>query len=153
MRSFDLSAFLPYQLAVAAARVSKQFSDRYRAEFGLSIPEWRVLGHLAGGDAVSVSEIHARGAIGKSKGSRAAGRLEGWGLREKRADQVVSEAVEIMENIRDDGLFHELETGQFGGIKRRRVGGKGLDGVVAKGERYDNPFVELFLAEQQREQK
>ncbi|MGI6507707.1 MAG: lysine 5,6-aminomutase subunit alpha [Saccharofermentanales bacterium] len=75
------------------------------------------------------------------------------GLMERRADQVLSEALELLENIRVDGLFHALETGQFAGIKRRRVGGKGLDGVVAKGERYDNPFVELFLAEQQREQK
>ena len=47
MRRFDLTAFLPYQLAVASARVSKEFSAHYRAEFGLSIPEWRVLAHLA----------------------------------------------------------------------------------------------------------
>lgn len=84
MRKFDLTAFLPYQLAVAAARVSKEFSDRYRAEFGLSIPEWRVLAHLAGGDAVSVREIHARVDMDKSKVSRAAARLESQGLIEKR---------------------------------------------------------------------
>ncbi len=88
MRSVDLSAFLPYQLAVAAARVSKQFSDRYRAEFGLSIPEWRVLAHLAGGDAVSVREIHARVDMDKSKVSRAAARLESAGLIEKRESAV-----------------------------------------------------------------
>jgi DNA-binding MarR family transcriptional regulator len=82
--SFDLSAFLPYQLAVAAARVSKAFSERYRAEFGLSIPEWRVLAHLAGGDAVSVREIHARVDMDKSKVSRAAARLESQGFIEKR---------------------------------------------------------------------
>jgi maleylacetoacetate isomerase len=84
MHDFDLSAFLPYQLAVAAARVSKGFADRYRAEFGLSIPEWRVLAHLAGDDAVSVREIHARVDMDKSKVSRAAARLEEAGLIEKR---------------------------------------------------------------------
>ena len=84
MHDFDLSAFLPYQLAVAAARVSKGFADRYRAEFGLSIPEWRVLAHLAGADAVSVREIHARVDMDKSKVSRAAARLESAGLIEKR---------------------------------------------------------------------
>ncbi|MBP9184010.1 MAG: winged helix-turn-helix transcriptional regulator [Fuscovulum sp.] len=84
MHDFDLSAFLPYQLAVAAARVSKGFADRYRAEFGLSIPEWRVLAHLAGADAVSVREIHARVDMDKSKVSRAAARLEEAGLIEKR---------------------------------------------------------------------
>jgi DNA-binding MarR family transcriptional regulator len=84
MHKFDLSAFLPYQLAVVSARVSKGFAERYRAEFGLSIPEWRVLAHLAGGDAVSVREIHARVDMDKSKVSRAAARLEEAGLIEKR---------------------------------------------------------------------
>ncbi len=84
MSGFDLSAFLPYQLAVAAARISKAFAERYRSEFGLSIPEWRVLAHLAQSDAVSVREIHARVDMDKSKVSRAAARLEAAGLIEKR---------------------------------------------------------------------
>jgi DNA-binding MarR family transcriptional regulator len=82
--SFDLSAFLPYQLAVASSRVSKAFADRYRAEFGLTIPEWRVLAHLAQSDQVSVREIQARVDMDKSKVSRAAARLEAAGLIEKR---------------------------------------------------------------------
>ena len=82
--SFDLEAFLPYQLAVASSRISKGFADRYRAEFGLSIPEWRVLAHLAQSGSVSVREIHARVDMDKSKVSRAAGRLESAGLIEKR---------------------------------------------------------------------
>lgn len=84
--NFDLSAFLPYQLAVVASRVSKGFADRYRAEFGLSIPEWRVLAHMAQFDAVSVREIQARVDMDKSKVSRAAARLEATGLIEKRGD-------------------------------------------------------------------
>jgi len=47
------------------------------------------------------------------------------GLMERRADQVLSEALELLENIRVDGLFHALETGLFAGIKRRSTGGKG----------------------------
>ena len=82
--SFDLSAFLPYQLAVAAARISKGFAELYRAEFGLTIPEWRVLAHLAQSDQVSVREIQARVDMDKSKVSRAAARLEASGLIEKR---------------------------------------------------------------------
>jgi DNA-binding MarR family transcriptional regulator len=82
--SFDLAAFLPYQLSVAASRISKGFSDSYRTEFGLSIPEWRVLAHLAQSGSVSVREIHARVDMDKSKVSRAAARLEFAGLIEKR---------------------------------------------------------------------
>lgn len=83
---FDLATFLPYQLAVAAARISRGFADRYRAEFGLTIPEWRVLAHLAQSGAVSVREIHQRVDMDKSKVSRAAARLEEAGLVEKRAN-------------------------------------------------------------------
>lgn len=84
MSDFDLSAFLPYQLAVASSRVSRDFAELYRAEFGLSIPEWRVLAHLAQSESVSVREIHARVDMDKSKVSRAAARLEAQGLIEKR---------------------------------------------------------------------
>jgi len=84
LSTFDLSAFLPYQLAVASSRVSRDFADLYRGEFGLSIPEWRVLAHLAQSGAVSVREIHARVDMDKSKVSRAAARLEASGLIEKR---------------------------------------------------------------------
>ena len=83
---FDLSAFLPYQLATAAARISRGFAERYRAEFGLTIPEWRVLAHLAQSGAVSVREIQARVDMDKSKVSRAAARLESAGLIAKRAN-------------------------------------------------------------------
>lgn len=82
--SFDLSSFLPYQLAVASSRISRAFSERYKREFGLSLPEWRVLAHLAQSDAVSVREIHERVDMDKSKVSRAAARLESAGLIEKR---------------------------------------------------------------------
>lgn len=85
MSDFDLNAFLPYQLAVAAAHVSRGFAELYRAEFGLSIPEWRVLAHLAQSGTVSVREIQARVDMDKSKVSRAAARLEAAGLIEKRA--------------------------------------------------------------------
>jgi DNA-binding MarR family transcriptional regulator len=84
---FDLASFLPYQLAVVASRVSRGFADRYRAEFGLTIPEWRVLAHLAQAGTVSVREIQARVDMDKSKVSRAAARLEAAGLVEKRGNE------------------------------------------------------------------
>ncbi|MCR9150992.1 MAG: MarR family winged helix-turn-helix transcriptional regulator [Rhodobacteraceae bacterium] len=89
MTGFDLDDFLPYQLAVAAARVSRGFADRYREEFGITIPEWRVLAHLsAAGAPVSVREIHARVDMDKSKVSRAAARLERAGLVAKAENAV-----------------------------------------------------------------
>ncbi len=73
------------------------------------------------------------------------------GLMERRADQVLTRALELLEQIEGEGLFSALESGRFAGIRRRSGGGKGLDGVIAKGECYDNPFVNLFLEEQKHE--
>ncbi|SFO92480.1 MarR family winged helix-turn-helix transcriptional regulator [Tranquillimonas alkanivorans] len=77
--SLDLDRFLPYQLAVAAARISREFSALYRERFGISIPEWRVVAHLSQSGPVSVREIHERVDMDKSKVSRAAARLEAAG--------------------------------------------------------------------------
>lgn len=84
---FDLSRFLPYRLNAAAARVSRAFERHYRAEFGLTIPEWRVLAHLhaAQGQPVSVRDVEARVEMEKSQVSRAASRLEAAGLIAKGA--------------------------------------------------------------------
>lgn len=80
MADFELDTFLPYQLAVAAARVSRDFAAIYRDRFGLSIPEWRVMAHLGQSGSVSVREIHLKVDMDKSKVSRAAARLEEAGL-------------------------------------------------------------------------
>lgn len=71
------------------------------------------------------------------------------GRMEARADAVLEKALDLLETIRRDGLFNALEGGRFGGIKRRREGGKGLSGVILKDDRYENPFPQLFFAEQE----
>lgn len=81
---FDLDAFLPYQLAVLAGRMSRSFARLYKERFGISVPEWRVVAHLSQSDEpLSVREIHARVDMDKSKVSRAAARLERAGYVEK----------------------------------------------------------------------
>jgi len=74
--SFDLDDFLPYRLSVAAAHVSRRFAERYAAEAGLTIPEWRVLAHLSRSGTVSIRDINRRVNLDKSIVSRAASRLE-----------------------------------------------------------------------------
>jgi DNA-binding MarR family transcriptional regulator len=84
MTDFVLREFLPYQLAAAAERVSRDFAEIYRREFGITIPEWRVLAHLSQEGDISVRDVEARVAMEKSKVSRAATRLEAAGYIEKR---------------------------------------------------------------------
>lgn len=67
------------------------------------------------------------------------------GIIENRAHYVLQKAYELLLKIQEDGLFNTLEKGAFGGVKRQRDGGKGLEGVVEKGNDYFNPFIELML--------
>lgn len=67
------------------------------------------------------------------------------GIIQKRAQFVLTEALELLKNIEKDGLFATIEQGKFGGVKRARDGGKGLAGVCAKDEGYINPFIDLML--------
>ena len=86
MSGFDLNGFLPYQLAVLASRVSREFSTLYKQKFGISVAEWRVVAHLSQAGSVSVREIHRRVDMDKSKVSRAASRLESRGFVTKSAN-------------------------------------------------------------------
>lgn len=67
------------------------------------------------------------------------------GIMQKRAQEVLSKAEELLKQVEKDGLFQTIEQGKFGGVKRARDGGKGLEGVCVKGENYFNPFIPLMM--------
>lgn len=67
------------------------------------------------------------------------------GIIQQRANYVLQKSYELLKDIERDGLFNTLEKGAFGGIKRSRDMGKGLQGVIVKDEDYFNPFLELML--------
>ena len=69
------------------------------------------------------------------------------GIMEQRAAAVLDLALDLLQNIRRDGLFRTLEEGRFAGVKRPFEGGKGLSGVIVKEDRYFNPFIPLLLEE------
>ena len=93
--SFDLEAFLPYQLAVLSARASAGFARHYRQAYGITVAEWRVVAHLSQEEAVSVREICRRIDMDKPKVSRAASRLEAAGFLRKRANPADRRLVEL----------------------------------------------------------
>ncbi len=67
------------------------------------------------------------------------------GIVQKRAQEVLKKADELLAEVEKDGLFKTIEQGKFGGVKRPFDGGHGLEGVCTKGENYFNPFIELFM--------
>ncbi|MDO5713982.1 MAG: lysine 5,6-aminomutase subunit alpha [Tissierellia bacterium] len=71
------------------------------------------------------------------------------GIMERRAHEVMDKADDLLLQIEKDGLFKTIEEGKFGGVKRPRDGGKGLEGVTKKAEGYFNPFIPLMLRGEQ----
>ena len=69
-------------------------------------------------------------------------RFEEGGAVERRAAQVLEECRQMLAKVADIGMFAAIEAGMFADTVRTRTGGKGLDGVVAKGDAYTNPIAE-----------
>jgi beta-lysine 5,6-aminomutase alpha subunit len=62
----------------------------------------------------------------------------------RRAHQVLTEAVTLLDRIVADGLLTAIGTGTFGLMKRPVHGGRGAEGVVEKAEGYCNPAVDAL---------
>jgi len=69
--SLQLERFVPYQLSVLTNIVSMSIAHAYEREFGLTIPQWRVIAVLARYPKLSAIEVAARTAMDKVAVSRA----------------------------------------------------------------------------------
>ncbi|GAA0117044.1 lysine 5,6-aminomutase subunit alpha [Clostridium senegalense] len=67
------------------------------------------------------------------------------GIMDRRVEEVLGKAADLLSEIEKEGLFTTIEQGKFAGIRRPFNGGKGLQGVVEREEGYFNPFIELML--------
>lgn len=77
---FDLERFLPYLLNQAAEASSKSFHATYKAAYGMTRTQWRVLANLGKFGSMTARDICAISHIEKTKVSRAVAALEGEGL-------------------------------------------------------------------------
>ncbi|MEJ3744294.1 lysine 5,6-aminomutase subunit alpha [Actinomycetes bacterium KLBMP 9797] len=68
------------------------------------------------------------------------------GFIQRRAHQVLGEAVVLLERLVADGLLPAIAAGTFGIMKRPADRGKGLDGVARHEPDYYNPATELLEA-------
>jgi beta-lysine 5,6-aminomutase alpha subunit len=48
--------------------------------------------------------------------------------------------MELLEQIRDEGMFEALEAGTFADMRRPKTGGKGLEGTFERAPDYYNPI-------------
>lgn len=75
-----LQDFLPYRLAITSNRVSRMVAADYRARFGLSIWEWRVIAILGEGEPSTAQDLADAAAMDKVAVSRAVRALVERGL-------------------------------------------------------------------------
>jgi DNA-binding MarR family transcriptional regulator len=81
----ELERFLPYRLSVLSNIVSARIARAYEAQFGLSIPEWRIIAVLARYPGLSAREAAERTAMDKVMVSRAVAGLLKDGRIARRA--------------------------------------------------------------------
>ena len=70
-----LEDFLPYRLSILSNTVSTRISQAYETQFGLSIPEWRVIAILGRFPGLSAVEVAERTLMDKVAVSRAVTKL------------------------------------------------------------------------------
>lgn len=83
-----LDDFVPYRLSVLSNTVSSAIAGAYAQQFGLSIPEWRVLTVLALEPGLSAAQVAVRTAMDKVAVSRAVASL----LRSRRIARAFADA-------------------------------------------------------------
>lgn len=105
---FDLDRYLPYRLTVIAAQLSTRLSRHYKAQFGISIAEWRILLNLGYSGSGSVRDIEKRVSLEKSKISRAVSRLEARGLLTKSVDDADRRLLKLALTAEGSALLAQL---------------------------------------------
>ena len=109
-----LGDFLPYLLSVTANAVSSRVAEVYRREFGLRIPEWRVMAVLGDAGARTQRELTAATVMDKVAVNRACKELEDRGLAARTANA-------------HDGRSHHLELTAAGREMHGRIMPLALD--------------------------
>lgn len=81
-----LEAFLPYRLSILSNTVSNAIARDYHEQFGLTVPEWRVMAVLGRFGPDVATGIGARTAMDKVTVSRAMTRLIDHGFVSRNSD-------------------------------------------------------------------
>ena len=132
-----LETFVPYRLAVVAHTVSRALSGIYTREFGLSIPEWRVLANLGRFGPLNAGELAERSSMDKPKVTRALQRLEARGLTQRSVVSSDRRQVRLTLTRRGRLMFRQIaalalewETELLGALEPSER--KALDRILAK---------------------
>jgi DNA-binding MarR family transcriptional regulator len=105
---FTLEDFLPYRLSVAANAVSKRIASAYARNFGLSIPEWRLIAVLSARGAATQQELVHATQMDKVAVSRAARALARKGHVSRQEDAADARALSLALTAQGHALFAQI---------------------------------------------
>lgn len=108
MNKLELEIFLPYHLSVTSERVSRALSKVY-ADFGVTIPEWRVMVHLNHHGSLTPSQLGAATSMDKARVSRALILMDKKVLISRRIDQRDKRVAHICLTESGKELFTRIE--------------------------------------------
>ncbi|MCY1672391.1 MarR family winged helix-turn-helix transcriptional regulator [Novosphingobium sp. SL115] len=91
-----LSDFMPYRMAITSNAVSSLIAGEYRSEFGLKIPEWRIMAVLGDAGPLTQRDLVRSTLMDKVAVNRACKVLEERGLVQRSPNEM-------------DGRSHHLE--------------------------------------------
>ncbi|NOU50127.1 winged helix-turn-helix transcriptional regulator [Pseudoalteromonas sp. JBTF-M23] len=103
-----IDEFLPYRLVKLANKVSMAFSSVYFEEAGLTVPQWRVIAHLAQQKTCSAKRLCDLAEIDKSTMSRAVKQLTDKQLIELCADPNDKRAKLLSLTTQGEALYAQL---------------------------------------------
>jgi DNA-binding MarR family transcriptional regulator len=125
-----LERFLPYRLSYTANLVSDAIANVYRRSFGLAIPEWRVVAHVAENSGITQQEIGLRTRMDKVTVSRATRALCARGLLARQPNPLDQRSRLLVLTTRGSRLYRavapralELERAVFDQFSAREIAG------------------------------
>lgn len=104
----ELERFLPYVMNQLADQISTGLSHIYAHEFGLGIPEWRIIANLAQTRVLNARQIVDRTGMEKSRVSRAVRRLTDRNLVVGRRKDSDNRAVDLALTADGEALYRQL---------------------------------------------
>lgn len=104
----ELDRFLPYRLVSLSQRISAALSAIYREQFGIGIPEWRVLANLAEHGELNPKDIARLTSMDKAKVSRAIRELSAKRCVRKRSHEGDNRAYRLSLSERGRALYERI---------------------------------------------
>jgi DNA-binding MarR family transcriptional regulator len=125
-----LERFLPYRLSYTANLVSDAIANVYQRSFGLAIPEWRVIAHVAESAGITQQQIGLRTRMDKVTVSRATRALSSRGLIARKPNPLDQRSRLLVLTARGRQLYRavapralELERAVFDQFSAREIAG------------------------------